>query len=368
MIVFVVAHPDDELLTFAHALLTEKEHNECTVISVTRVDGEWRNEAFYKFCAENNIQAIMLGAEDKIDEGIFDDLIVNRLTDTLASLGKIERVYTHCPSTGDKGAHQHHMDVGLMTRLALMNVEPERNWTADVWHLYAEGWVKRPKNITLTKAQYAHWMNLIDTYYAREIEYLEASKYRFNMTAQYYQINDKTVTDILAPCFYAYVKNDFSVYDEFKDPCRTDKAAAELYKRSTWWPTAFENLIQNSKLSKENALTVVDIGTGPGYTTNVFLNLLKKYVPNFNVLSYDKFSQAQPKLDFPVTKIDDLGSLDSLIGPVLITGFQVFPWYDTEEFKQLVANADYVFYEAICEENKQVLEDNFKISRNIVNL
>ena len=139
----VVAHPDDETLFFAAAILQQRELP-WVVICVTdgNADGKGseRTKQFKKACKKLGVLVV--------DQWDFSDIYENRLdiirlTEKLKELPKPTEVYTHGP-VGEYG-HPHHQDVCYAVHLVFSKKTPV--W-APAYNCEAD------KVIRLSKSQY----------------------------------------------------------------------------------------------------------------------------------------------------------------------------------------------------------------------
>lgn len=363
-ILIVVAHPDDELLTFAPVLLYHLRVGDSVHVMCMTEDNLERSASFFKVAKELEFTPYVFGVPDsQANEKLFTNQNISALTAYIQKHG-FDRIYTHDPFSGDQGRHQHHIETAIVTGLASLNC----NLLEKTRFLMTEGYAGTNYPFSLTKDEYARAVRVLDMHYSKDLQYLLGE----GETA--YHIASFAVTAQLdiegfikySVGYIASWRKDWSVSRIMPgvDLYNTHDAQYEIRKRE-----AIINSIQQNFKLPLSPRVLLDIGTGKGHTTKLFFNLAinkysSKYIldPNYEATDIDRDVYLDSYDNLPEKKYDI---------PIVSSFFCSIPWIDLEDFIKVLDISDAIaldsyleddFMEAVKERFPYVEFDNFQVT------
>lgn len=351
-VLFVIAHPDDELITFGPALMeaigTAKS---VTVVCLTN-PSIYRAKKFYDCSRSLGFKPLILGAVDDPEKFITDLHFAEGLHEILMSETP-DVIFTHDPVSGDMGCHKHHISCGILVSMLVDNL---KSFKPTVYYRYTEGFCEEPVLLRMSKYSYEKALAALAEFYADQAVHLEREKYPLISAAMFGTYSRSFLRKHMLRFYYSEEIPDLDLKYADADPWSVTTSPYELNKTLLSAKFVSENLLANVP-----SIQVIDIGTGEGKT----IRRIVADNPNvsFDITAYDvnagyadtwgNYTAPNVKSRF-VSELEGVGHVDTAFF------LQSIYYFKEEEFRdclQLITPRVIYVESDLFEEHEQVLEE-----------
>jgi hypothetical protein len=372
-LMLVVAHPDDELIVFGPLLYGESRRNysDVHVVLVTS-PSPFRVERFLACADKLGFTCDVLGLPDQEGVNFIKEWdLTSRLSGIFERHAETSDllIATHNPFSGDLGAHDHHVNVGVAVSCVADNLGWDEASPHRVVYRFFDGFCGQPIADTISDtATFQRYLDDLSEFYADQLPFLERAKYPISNVALFCTYDIR----YLRSHALKYLGGpELTQFDFMLDSDPWLVGTVYEVRKSKWSAAFFGDFVLEFLASNAESVSLIDVGTGTGQTMirvidHVFTGSRDTSIKLRNRLRVTcvESSPAHRELLRPLCRelkknkggwafsVREEVPAPGKVGTVVMSLMQCLYYFDDESFTALVEKAcpDYIYIEAALQD------------------